>query len=101
MIERYTGEHIKIEREVLNSEGEPANLTGATASVSLYRPLRNKSIIKNCTITGNVISVLLTPTDTLISGSYDYEFKLKLNGEYGVVDKGQLVLIPSDIPSTF
>jgi len=101
MIERYTGEHIKIEREVLNLEGLPANLTGATAKFSLKSRFGGVATLKTCTISENVLSVTLTPTDTAIEGTYDYEFKLKLNNEFGVIDRGELILIGSDIPSTF
>lgn len=101
MIEKIVGETVKIERTVLNSLGENAVLTGATAKFAMHSRFGNVEINKTCTIVGSVISVTLTPSDTAIAGTYDYEFKVKLNGEYDSVEQGELVLTKTLIPSTF
>lgn len=66
------GETKIINVEVLTSVGAHATLTGANAKFAIKGMLE-----KDCTITDNVISVTIEPTETTKSGSFAYEFRLE------------------------
>lgn len=95
-ISAYTGETIKIETTVLDALGSAADLTGAVARFSFALADGTGEVVsKDCTVTGNVLSITLQPADTQISGSYYYEFRILLNGEEDMVERGRMNLAQS------
>ncbi len=76
----YKGETVKLEVEVLNTFGEPADLTGAQVKFAMRCP--DFTLIEKVpVVTGNKLSVVLTPQETLQAGSHKFEFRIKLNDE--------------------
>ena len=78
MLAIYQGETLVIEHDVVDEFGVAKSLTGATAYL-FYREDGETTVYdKECTITGNTVSITLTATDTLsLLGNYLYELKIK------------------------
>lgn len=94
-IDRFTGETIKLETSVMNTDGTAANLTGVVAKFA-YRLKEDRTpIIKECVVTSNKLSITLLPSETLVAGEYEYEFRIKLNGEEDSIDQGTITLTES------
>lgn len=80
MIRAYQGETVKLEVEVLDTLGAAADLTGATVKFAMRCP--DLTLVeKTPTVTSNVLSVELLPSETLQSGIHKYEFRISLNDE--------------------
>jgi hypothetical protein len=95
-ISAYTGETVKIQTTVLDVDGNAADLTGAIARFSFSLVDGTGEVVsKDCTVTDNVLSITLEPADTQHEGWYFYEFRILLNGEEDMVQRGRMNLIKS------
>lgn len=96
----FTGETLKIAVEVLNSDGSVADLNGVSAVFAYDKAsdVFGASIeTKDCTITDNVISIELEPDETLDTGEYKYEFRIKSSstGEINSIERGRFKIYNS------
>lgn len=88
-LEYKTGETIPIELTIDNV----VDLTGAIIKfVMRSRSTPSVTLTKPVAITGNVASVRLDSTDTLVSGYYDYEFRMKLGEDTRCLVYDKLIL---------
>ena len=83
-IQAYTGETINIKLVVENLD----TLVDAIAKFAV-RGRDGEMISKDCTIDGNALLVTLEPSETMIAGSYTYEFRIKIGTEVDslIIDK--------------
>lgn len=84
VIQAYTGETINIKLTVSNLE----SLEGAIAKFAL-KGRNGEMVNKDCTIEDNALLVTLEPSETMIAGSYTYEFRIKIGTEVDslIIDK--------------
>lgn len=76
IIQAYTGETINIKLTVTNLE----SLEDAIAKFALKS--RSGNVVeKDCDIQGNSLLVTLDPAETMVPGSYKYEFRIKIGNE--------------------
>ena len=76
----YQGETLLIENEVLDVNGEPANLTQATIRVDLKLPDGEVAVLQH-EVTENIISIALATDQTTQVGVYTYQFKVTIEDE--------------------
>lgn len=98
MISKYQGETLDYEVEVKDSAGAAADLTGCTATAGI---LKNGTVTRlTPTITGNVLSIKLTPDQTkVMEGTYSLEVKIKdTASDIEVVSRDLIQINKSIIP---
>lgn len=95
-IKIYSGETLKLECKVYDETRTAAILTGATAKFAYkLETATGEPKIKDCTITNNSLFVTLLSTETLVRGTYNYEFRVKLGVDVDSLVTGKIIIIDS------
>lgn len=90
---RYTGETIPISLTVPGL----VDLSPFTAVFGLRHTNSRYALKKTPTVSGNVLNVVLNPSETDKAGLYQYEFRIEVDGYVDSVYVGELELIRSVI----
>lgn len=100
-IKAYQGETVKIEVEVKDAFGKPADLTGAIVKFGL-RKSASEILIKDCIVESTPLKTLvkatLLPSENNLVGRFNYEVRLKLSEEVDTVLQGYIDVEPSLLP---
>jgi hypothetical protein len=95
-ITRYIGETIKLEATVVDENGDPAVLTDAHANFAWTDP-SGTTTKYNATVADGKVSYTIPHSETLIRGTYFFEFAVELLSEVGGSVIGEIELLPRKI----
>lgn len=89
---RQTGEYVSFEYPVVDVDGVPANLTGATAELRIrYSDI--EELVVPCTIEASTLLAELTDQQTRRAGTFPFEFWVTLSSKPDCVAMGLLELV--------